>query len=60
MELIDARQIKWLLGEGADVNASGGLYGNALQAAAYKENKDIVSLLLPKGECLRQRYQTLQ
>ncbi|EXL40447.1 hypothetical protein FOCG_17068 [Fusarium oxysporum f. sp. radicis-lycopersici 26381] len=35
--------------EGADVNAQGGEYGNALQAASYNGNRDVVQLLLDKG-----------
>ncbi|KAH3209433.1 hypothetical protein KXV77_007335 [Aspergillus fumigatus] len=37
-----------LIGKGVDVNAQGGLYGNALQAASYKGYQDIVKLLLGK------------
>ncbi|RKK95322.1 hypothetical protein BFJ68_g14820 [Fusarium oxysporum] len=35
--------------EGADVNAQGGEYGNALQAASYNGNREVVQLLLDKG-----------
>jgi hypothetical protein len=35
--------------EGADVNAQGGEYGNALQAASYEGHLEIVQLLLDKG-----------
>ncbi|KAG6981228.1 putative ankyrin repeat protein [Fusarium oxysporum f. sp. conglutinans] len=35
--------------EGADVNAPGGEYGNALQAASFKGNLKVVQLLLDKG-----------
>ncbi|KAJ9413682.1 hypothetical protein QL093DRAFT_2487593 [Fusarium oxysporum] len=35
--------------EGADVNAQGGKYGNALQAASYKGNLEVVQLLLDRG-----------
>jgi hypothetical protein len=35
--------------KGADVNAQGGYYGNALQAASYSGSKAIVALLLEKG-----------
>lgn len=39
-----------LLEKGANVNAQGGKYGNALQAAAYRtENEKTVELLLEKG-----------
>jgi hypothetical protein len=32
-----------------EVNAQGGRYGNALQAAAVKKHQTIVQLLLEKG-----------
>ncbi|KAF5699602.1 hypothetical protein FGLOB1_11266, partial [Fusarium globosum] len=38
-----------LAAEGADVNAQGGFYGNALQAALYIGNLEVVQLLLDKG-----------
>ncbi|KAH7010690.1 uncharacterized protein B0I36DRAFT_378566 [Microdochium trichocladiopsis] len=38
-----------LLGEGADVNAQGGDYGNALQAASDGGHREVVQLLLDKG-----------
>ncbi|KZL66078.1 hypothetical protein CI238_06213 [Colletotrichum incanum] len=38
-----------LIGNGADVNAEGGYYGNALQAASFRGHQDIVQLLLDKG-----------
>ncbi|KAM6529613.1 hypothetical protein FALCPG4_007743 [Fusarium falciforme] len=38
-----------LMDEGADVNAKGGLYGNALQAASDGGHLEIVQLLLDKG-----------
>jgi Protein kinase domain/Ankyrin repeats (3 copies) len=42
--------VKSLLEEGADVNAQGGYYGNALQAAAcIWGNKEVVLLLFEKG-----------
>ncbi|KAF2625511.1 hypothetical protein BU25DRAFT_371926, partial [Macroventuria anomochaeta] len=40
---------KLLLNNGADVNAQGGLYGNALQAASFGGHKETVRLLLNKG-----------
>ena len=40
---------KLLLDSGADVNAQGGKYGNALQAAACNESLDITTLLLDSG-----------
>ncbi|EPS37587.1 hypothetical protein H072_8705 [Dactylellina haptotyla CBS 200.50] len=41
--------VELLLAAGADVNAQGGEYGNALQAAAFGQEKDIVELLLAAG-----------
>ncbi|KAF9050900.1 ankyrin repeat-containing domain protein [Rhodocollybia butyracea] len=41
--------INLLLEKGADVNAQGGKYGNALQAAAVNGNEPIVRLLLNRG-----------
>ena len=42
--------IVWLLLEkGADVNAQGGPFGNALQAASWGDHEAIVQLLLKKG-----------
>ena len=41
--------VRLLLAEGADVNAQGGLYGNALQAAARDGNEAVVRLLLAEG-----------
>jgi ankyrin repeat protein len=38
-----------LLERGADVNAQGGGYGNALQAASYMGHEAIVGLLLENG-----------
>ncbi|GAB1316569.1 Ankryin repeat protein (Fragment) [Madurella fahalii] len=38
-----------LLEAGADINAQGGVYGNALQAASNRGHKEIVQLLLDKG-----------
>ncbi|KAI9878518.1 MAG: hypothetical protein M1830_000699 [Pleopsidium flavum] len=38
-----------LINEGADVNAQGGSYGNALQAAALRSNETIYRLLLEAG-----------
>jgi hypothetical protein len=38
-----------LLDAGADVNAQGGEYGNALQAASYRGHKQVVKTLLDKG-----------
>jgi ankyrin repeat protein len=38
-----------LLDNGADVNAQGGYYGNALQAASVRGYQEITQLLLDKG-----------
>jgi hypothetical protein len=38
-----------LMTEGADVNAQGGKFGNALQAASLDGNLEVVQLLLDKG-----------
>jgi ankyrin repeat protein len=41
--------VRLLLEKRADVNAQGGEYGNALQAASYQGDKAVVRLLLDKG-----------
>ncbi|KAI0147306.1 hypothetical protein GGR57DRAFT_493877 [Xylariaceae sp. FL1272] len=41
--------VQRLLDEGADVNASSGQYGNALQAASWRGHEKIVQILLDKG-----------
>jgi ankyrin repeat protein len=41
--------VQLLLDKGADVNAQGGKYGNALQAASSRGNLEVVQLLLDKG-----------
>jgi ankyrin repeat protein len=41
--------VELLLDKGADVNAQGGEYGNALQAASLGGHDKIVELLLDKG-----------
>jgi hypothetical protein len=38
-----------LLDKGADVNAEGGRFGNALQAASFNGHRGVVELLLDKG-----------
>jgi ankyrin repeat protein len=38
-----------LLDKGADVNARGGRYGNALQAASYRDQEQVVKTLHDKG-----------
>jgi ankyrin repeat protein len=40
---------KLLLDKGAEVNAQGGRYGNALQAASARGREAVVKLLLDKG-----------
>ncbi|KAM6496670.1 Ankyrin repeat-containing domain protein [Amanita muscaria] len=47
--LLETDIAKLLVDKGADVNAKCGFYGNALQAASYKDSKEIVELLLGKG-----------
>ncbi|KAF1966679.1 ankyrin, partial [Bimuria novae-zelandiae CBS 107.79] len=49
--LLDLRGVvvKLLLDTGADVNAQGGEYGNALQAASERGHKQVVKLLLNTG-----------
>jgi ankyrin repeat protein len=41
--------VQMLLDAGADVNAQGGEYGNALQTAVYRKNSKIVQMLLDAG-----------
>ena len=41
--------MKLLLENGAEANAEGGRYGNALQAALYMGNEATVKLLLANG-----------
>jgi ankyrin repeat protein len=41
--------VKLLLDKGADVNAQGGRYGNALYAASLGGHEQVVKLLLDKG-----------
>ena len=41
--------VQCLLSRGADVNAQGGKYGNALQAASYGGHEKVVELLLGEG-----------
>ncbi|KAF8222829.1 hypothetical protein L208DRAFT_1146840, partial [Tricholoma matsutake] len=41
--------VQILIQKGEDVNAQGGRYGNALQAASYKGHQEIVKLLIEKG-----------
>ncbi|KAG9645619.1 purine and uridine phosphorylase, partial [Aureobasidium melanogenum] len=48
-ELSHDKTVQMLLDSGADVNAVGGLYGNALLAASYKGCDKIVQMLLDRG-----------
>jgi ankyrin repeat protein len=41
--------MKLLLDKGANVDAQGGYYGNALQAASSRGHEQVVKLLLDKG-----------
>ncbi|KAF8233575.1 ankyrin, partial [Tricholoma matsutake] len=41
-------QVQRLIEKGADVNAQGGRYGNALHAATWNGNQEIVKLLIKK------------
>ncbi|KAK3363906.1 ankyrin repeat protein [Lasiosphaeria hispida] len=41
--------VQTLLKKGADVNAQGGKYGNALQAASFEGHDKVVQMLLVKG-----------
>ena len=41
--------VKLLLDKGADVNAQGGRYGNALYVASERGHEQVVKLLLDKG-----------
>ncbi|KAF2135059.1 uncharacterized protein K452DRAFT_112047, partial [Aplosporella prunicola CBS 121167] len=43
------RSVEYLLDKGADVNAQGGKYYNALQAVSYEGHEKIVQMLLDKG-----------
>jgi ankyrin repeat protein len=42
--------VKLLLERGADVNAQGGYYGNALQAASYGGHKELFSCCLKEEQ----------
>jgi ankyrin repeat protein len=42
--------VKLLLDKGADVNAKGGYYGNALHAASVSGHEQVVKLLFDEGD----------
>ena len=44
--------VQMLLDNGADVNAKGGYFGNALLAASTQGHDRVVELLLRKGACV--------
>ncbi|KAJ1322984.1 ankyrin repeat domain-containing protein 50 [Microdochium nivale] len=46
--------VQLLLDNGADINAQGGYFGNALQAAVSSGNEELVQLLLDSGAKVRQ------
>src|SRR5204863_9527420 len=46
---VDESIVTLLLEKGADVNAQGGFFGSALQAASANRHEAIVTLLLEKG-----------
>ena len=48
-QTLDTRPWFMLLEKGADVNAKGGRYGSALQAASDSGHEAVVRLLLQKG-----------
>ncbi|KAF0324955.1 hypothetical protein GQ607_007848 [Colletotrichum asianum] len=48
-DVLDDAAVMTLLEMGAEVNAQGGKYGNALQAASYAGNYQVVCLLLARG-----------
>lgn len=41
--------VRLLIEKGADVNAQGGFYGNALQAASVRGDELMIRLLIEKG-----------
>ncbi|KAF7506301.1 hypothetical protein GJ744_011874 [Endocarpon pusillum] len=45
----DEQRVKILLDRGADINIQGGVYGNALKAAASQGNEQLVKILLDRG-----------
>ncbi|CUS10748.1 unnamed protein product, partial [Tuber aestivum] len=49
LNLVTACKLLLLLERGAEVNARGGRFGNALQAATYQGNQSVMQLLLERG-----------
>ena len=47
--------VQMLLDKGADVNAQGGYYNNALQAALFKGHDQVIQMLLDKGADINTR-----
>jgi ankyrin repeat protein len=41
--------VKLLLNKGADINAQGGFYGNALQAASFRGHNQVMKMLRDEG-----------
>ncbi len=38
-----------LIEQGDNINTQGGLFGNALQAASYRDNEKVVRILVERG-----------
>lgn len=47
--ILDSKRLALPLAKGADFNAQGGKYGNALQAASSEGHEKVVQMLLDKG-----------
>lgn len=45
--------VQMMLDKGVDVNAQGGMYDNALQAASAGDHKKVMEMLLDKGAMLK-------
>lgn len=50
-----AQMAQLLMDAGADINQTGGPYGNALQAAAYCGHIEVVEILLTKGASIHEK-----